>query len=240
MLLHDSGGQTPDHRLPTTAAAATIIDINGQIQAAVSIVASGVVFGAPQGGFTMTGSLLGGGLVIDADERVRVAIGNMARGNNGPDGFSAVRGTHHRLIDNVSTENGHGFGVFSTHTVLRNNVAAHNIANGFRVHASQNVYVGNRAISNGEWGFCLRRWRAVSREPKRRDRQPRRRDFRRSGGERRSSLRRPTSMGMDLPRPFSSTAAFEPVAARSLKRQTTSGARAADPAQILPIQCVET
>ena len=39
--------------------------------------------------------------------------------------------------------------------VFRNNVAAHNIANGFRVHASQNVYVGNRAISNGEWGFVF-------------------------------------------------------------------------------------
>ena len=76
-------------------AAATTIDLNGQNPAAVSIVASGVVFGAPQGGFTLTGSRLGGGFVIDAAEHVRV-IGNMARGNLGPDGFSAVRGMHHR------------------------------------------------------------------------------------------------------------------------------------------------
>jgi hypothetical protein len=134
--------------------AATIIDVNGHIQAAVSIVTSGVVFGAPRGGFTLTGSQLGGGLLIDADDRVSV-VGNLARRNGGADGVSVLRGTQHRVLGNVATENGHGFGAFATDTVFRDNVATQNLANGFRVFGRQNVFRGNRAIANGEWGFVL-------------------------------------------------------------------------------------
>jgi hypothetical protein len=134
-------------------AAATIIDGNGQGLAGVSIVASGVVFGAPGRGFTLTGSQ-GGGLLIDADERVSV-VGNLARRNGGADGFSVRRGTQHRVIGNVATENGHGFGAFATDSVFRDNVATQNLANGFRVHGRQNVFRGNRATANGEWGFVL-------------------------------------------------------------------------------------
>lgn len=140
--------------LSRAGAAATILDIGDSNGAPVSIKASHVVFGGPFSGFTVTGSRLLGGLVIDAPENVSVT-GNIAYSNGGADGFSAVSGTRHKLIGNLSTLNGHGFGIFSTATFVKQNVATKNIANGFRVQSVDNLLVENHASGNGEWGFVL-------------------------------------------------------------------------------------
>jgi parallel beta-helix repeat protein len=128
-------------------APATVLDNGGSGVAVVRITASNVVFGIPFKGFTVTGSNLQGGVRIEADKDVWV-MGNIAQSNVGADGFSVLRGTGHRLIGNVSSSNGHGFGIFANHTLVRGNIAVDNQNAGFRIDGSGNRLEANRAISN--------------------------------------------------------------------------------------------
>jgi len=128
-------------------AAATVLDNGGSEVAVVRITASNVVFGVPFNGFTVTGATLQGGVRIEADKDVSV-MGNIAQSNVGAYGFEVIRGTNHRLIGNVSSSNGHGFGVFADHTLLRSNIAFNNQSSGFWIDGRANRLEANRAISN--------------------------------------------------------------------------------------------
>ena len=110
-------------------AATTVIDANGGDSNAVAITASGVKFGKPKKGFTVTGS-----------DRAGVAIGIAS--NVTVSGIRAIR-------------NDIGFGSKSSGLVFRTNVAEANAADGFVFTGGGCSFTACRATANGGNGFAL-------------------------------------------------------------------------------------
>jgi parallel beta-helix repeat protein len=110
----------------------------------VRIVASGVTFGAPGHGFTVTGTPRNTGIETGVVERVRIA-GNIATQN--AEGIS-LGGARNLLTNNVAVTNGGtGFGIRGNDNVVWRNTS---IAQGdaFRLDGEGHVVLGNVASGN--------------------------------------------------------------------------------------------
>jgi parallel beta-helix repeat protein len=130
----------------------TVLDAGGAAISVVQLAASGVIFGTPQHGFTLTGGarnacFFGGVAVAEGTSGVRVE-GNQAIAN-GCFGFLVRGGSGHVLRGNRAQANvGDGFLSMGDRVTVQDNAAVANGGHGFVVFGHTHTLLGNAALGN--------------------------------------------------------------------------------------------